>query len=30
MKKFLVGNSIGGAQITKQAWDYLVTNSTKN
>lgn len=29
MKKFLVGNCIGGAQITKQAWDYLVTNSTK-
>lgn len=29
MKKFLVGNSIGGAQITKEAWDYLVTNSTK-
>lgn len=26
MKKFLVGNSIGGAQITKQAWDYLVYN----
>ena len=26
MKKFLVGNSIGGAQITKQAWDYLVEN----
>lgn len=30
MKKFLVGNSIGGAQITKQAWDYLVANMTKN
>lgn len=30
MKKFLVGNSIGGAQITKQAWDYLVSNLTKN
>ena len=30
MKKFLVGNSIGGAQITKQAWDYLVTNSIKD
>lgn len=30
MKKFLVGNSIGGAQITKQAWDYLVSNTTKN
>lgn len=26
MKKFLVGNCIGGAQITKQAWDYLVEN----
>lgn len=30
MKKFLVGNSIGGAQITKKAWDYLVANMTKN
>ncbi len=30
MKKFLVGNSIGGAQITKEAWDYLVSNLTKN
>lgn len=30
MKKFLVGNSIGGAQITKQAWDYLVYNISKN
>lgn len=30
MKKFLVGNSIGGAQITKQAWDYLVENYIKD
>lgn len=30
MKKFLVGNCIGGAQITKKAWDYLVANSTKD
>ncbi|MCQ2210207.1 MAG: hypothetical protein MJZ34_07945 [Paludibacteraceae bacterium] len=26
MKKFLVANSIGGAKITKGAWDYLVSN----
>lgn len=26
MKRFLIGTSIGGAQITKRAWDYLVGN----
>lgn len=26
MKRFLVCTSIGGAQITKRAWDYLVGN----
>lgn len=29
MKKFLVGNSMGGAKITKPAWDYLVENYIK-
>lgn len=28
MRKFLIGNSFGGAQITKPAWDYLVSTIT--